>query len=238
MGNLVLARHGQAAFLSDDYDKLSPLGETQARALGSFWASRGVSFDAVFSGPRIRQIRTAELVRDNYSESGLPWPGHEVIPELDEYDGQEVMAGLLPIMAERDPRVRELEQAYERSKGTDEHYKSFQRLFEVVVVAWAEGTVLHPQVTAWREFKERVQRGIGRMRDGAGRGRRIVAFTSGGPISVAMQMALGVSDRVAIGLNWQLRNASVTEFIFSKDRFTLDGFNSSPHLDRELWTYR
>src|SRR5215471_939705 len=238
MGNLVLARHGQAAFLSDDYDKLSPLGETQARALGTFWASRGVSFDAVFSGPRIRQIRTAELVRESYSESGLGWPDHEIIPELDEYDGHEVMAGLLPIMAERDAIVRQLEQAYERSKGTDEHYKSFQRLFEVVVVAWAEGSVLHPQVRPWREFKERVQRGITRMRDGAGRGRRIVAFTSGGPISVTMQMALGVADRVAIGLNWQLRNASVTEFIFSKDRFTLDGFNGLPHLERELWTYR
>jgi broad specificity phosphatase PhoE len=76
------------------------------------------------------------------------------------------------------------------------------------------------------------------MRDGAGRGRRIVAFTSGGPISVTMQMALEVSDRVTIGLNWQLRNASLTEFVFSKDRFTLEVFNSLPHLERELWTYR
>jgi broad specificity phosphatase PhoE len=238
MGTLVLARHGQANFLSDDYDKLSPLGETQAQLLGSFWASKGVVFDAVFSGPRTRQIRTAELAREAYSESGRDLPHAEVIPELDEYNGHEVMSGLLPVLIERDSRVRELVEAHKRTKGSEEQYKSFQRLFERVVVEWVEGTIRHPEVTPWSEFKEQVRRGVARLRDGEGRGRRIVAFTSGGPISVTMQAALGVSDRVAIGLNWQIRNASLTEFIFSKDRFSLDVFNSLPHLDRELWTYR
>jgi len=237
MGTLVLARHGQANFLSDDYDKLSQVGETQARRLGTFWASNGRVFDAVFSGPRKRQIRSAELAREAYSESGFAWPDYEVIPELDEYDGQEVMAGLLPILIERDGSIRELAEAHERSKGSDEHYKGFQRIFERVVVAWVEGGIRHPEVTPWTEFKARVQRGISRMRDGE-RGRRVLAFTSGGPISVTMQMALGVSDQVAIGLNWQIRNTSLTEFIFSKDRFSLDTFNSLAHLDRELWTYR
>ena len=30
MSQLILVRHGQAAFLSDNYDQLSPLGEEQA----------------------------------------------------------------------------------------------------------------------------------------------------------------------------------------------------------------
>jgi len=70
-------------------------------------------------------------------------------------------------------------------------------------------------------------------------GRRIVAFTSGGPISVAVQHSLALSDEKTLEINWALRNASVTEFLFTKDRFTLDVFNSLAHVpDRSLWSYR
>ena len=34
MSELVLVRHGQASFFSDDYDQLSPLGELQSQTLG------------------------------------------------------------------------------------------------------------------------------------------------------------------------------------------------------------
>jgi hypothetical protein len=40
-------------------------------------------------------------------------------------------------------------------------------------------------------------------------------------------------------LNWRIRNCSITEFVFTADRFTLDSFNSIPHLaEPELWTHR
>jgi broad specificity phosphatase PhoE len=73
----------------------------------------------------------------------------------------------------------------------------------------------------------------------AGSGKRIVAFTSGGPIGVTVQFALGAPDRAALELNWRVRNSSLTEFVFTRDRFTLDMFNAAPHLDDEaLLTYR
>src|SRR5437868_11884703 len=62
MSQLILVRHGQAAFLSDDYDRLSPIGEIQARRLGDFWRTRGITFDRIFTGPRVRQINTAKYV--------------------------------------------------------------------------------------------------------------------------------------------------------------------------------
>ncbi len=34
MGTLYLVRHGQASFGSDDYDRLSPLGQRQSQRLG------------------------------------------------------------------------------------------------------------------------------------------------------------------------------------------------------------
>ena len=42
-----------------------------------------------------------------------------------------------------------------------------------------------------------------------------------------------------VALSRRLRNASLTEFVFTRDRITLDGFNAAPHLDEpRLGTYR
>ncbi|MFZ1974119.1 MAG: phosphoglycerate mutase family protein, partial [Candidatus Acidiferrales bacterium] len=74
MGNLYLVRHGQASFLQQNYDKLSPVGEAQARLLGEYWARRGITFDRVCVGPRERQKDTVELVRAAYRTSGTAFP--------------------------------------------------------------------------------------------------------------------------------------------------------------------
>ena len=66
MSRLILVRHAQASFFSDNYDQLSPLGESQARALGEHWLRLGISFDEVIVGPRERQIRTEQIVRSVY----------------------------------------------------------------------------------------------------------------------------------------------------------------------------
>jgi hypothetical protein len=43
---------------------------------------------------------------------------------------------------------------------------------------------------------------------------------------------------MALEVNWRVRNCSLTEFVFTKDRFTLDSFNALPHLENPaLWTY-
>src|SRR5258708_3741757 len=120
MSVLVLVRHGQASFLQSDYDKLSELGEQQSRMLGSFWARQGAVFDDVLSGPRIRQIGTAELVLESYAASGLSLPGLRVVQELDEYDSGAVVGILLPRLMAADSRVAVLAEKYERSKGTPE----------------------------------------------------------------------------------------------------------------------
>ena len=45
MSRLFLVRHGQASFLSDDYDRLSPLGLEQSRRLGQHWLQAGIEID-------------------------------------------------------------------------------------------------------------------------------------------------------------------------------------------------
>ena len=70
-------------------------------------------------------------------------------------------------------------------------------------------------------------------------GQRVAVFTSGGVIGVAVQSALGAPDDTAIELNWRVRNGSLTEFIFSRARFSLEWFNAFPHLDEpRLRTFR
>ena len=65
MGNVFMIRHGQASAFEENYDRLSTLGERQARLLGETWARRGFKPDRVFTGPRMRHERTAEIALAN-----------------------------------------------------------------------------------------------------------------------------------------------------------------------------
>src|SRR5262249_26278736 len=157
----------------------------QSRLLGEFWASRRLVFDRVFSGPLVRQIRSAEITGESYAASGHGFPQPEIIPELQEYNADAIMAGFLPLLSERHAHVRELAAAYERSGNGAERYKSFQKVFEVVMGSWLEGALEPPGVESWREYRDRVRQAIARVTAGRSGGRKVAAFTSGGPISVA-----------------------------------------------------
>ncbi|HWP41986.1 MAG TPA: phosphoglycerate mutase family protein, partial [Blastocatellia bacterium] len=60
MSYIYLIRHAQAG-TRENYDVLSALGEEQARLLGEYFLSQGVSLGAVYSGTMQRQRRTAEI---------------------------------------------------------------------------------------------------------------------------------------------------------------------------------
>src|SRR5262249_18077966 len=117
MSVLVLVRHGQASFLQSDYDRLSGLGEQQSRMLGSFWAEHSIRCNNDLPGPRVGQLRTAELTAEAYASNGPELPAGRVVDELDEYDSGGVVGVLLPRLIEADRRVAVLAQQYERSKG-------------------------------------------------------------------------------------------------------------------------
>ncbi|MEI2821408.1 MAG: histidine phosphatase family protein [Marmoricola sp.] len=59
MGQVILVRHGQASWGAADYDVLSPLGETQATAVGR--ALKDVQPTVVVHGEMKRQADTARL---------------------------------------------------------------------------------------------------------------------------------------------------------------------------------
>lgn len=239
MGHLFLVRHAQASFLSQNYDQLSARGETQARLLGSYWVQRTVVFDRVCSGPALRHRKTAELVCEAYRKAGRDFPSPSVMDEFDEFQGDAVLSQSLPELLANNDRIRELHSALQNSREDASKRANFQRLFQAVISLWVNGEIAPPGLESWQDFCARVNRGLSKFLGEAGKGELGVIFTSGGPVSVALQRALHLSAQDTLRVAWMPRNCSFSEFIFSGDRFTLSSFNSFPHLDSEsLHTYR
>ncbi|HEX3727381.1 MAG TPA: histidine phosphatase family protein [Pirellulales bacterium] len=239
MSTLALVRHGQASFFSDNYDQLSPLGERQAQLLGEYWVRRGVRFDEVFTGPRVRQMETAELAGAAFVKAGLPWPKAQVLPELDEHQVDRLIKLAMAEIASEHPHVEPLHAAYRAAESPRDVHRTFQLLFEQIVMLWVAEKVAHGEVEPWGAFRERVLRGLSHIAAGEARGRRVAAFTSVGAVTVCLQAALDCPNRTAFDLGWRVRNASITDFLFSPGRLTLEGFNACPHLeDPALVTFR
>ena len=238
MSRLFLVRHGQASFLEPDYDKLSSKGEAQARLLGEYWARHKTVVDAVYSGPRVRQIETARIAGEAYSAAGLTWPDPIVMPEFDEFRAEAVMEQNLPRLLESDAEVRKLHEAFKSSATREEQFRLFQKLFEVVIGQWVSGKLPTPNIEPWSEFCRRVLAGLAQLTNG-GRDRTVAVFSSGGPVALGMQRALDLSPEVTLRTAWMVRNGSYSEFVFSGDRFTLSSYNSCPHLTEPgFLTYR
>ncbi len=231
MGILYVVRHAQASFLEQNYDKLSALGEMQARLLGEYWARCNIVFDRTCTGPCARQQDTLKIVSEAYAKVGLEFPGPLVLPEFDEYQGETVLKHSLPGLLETEPKIRDLHAAFQSSSGTTEHRVSFQRLFEAVIGEWVRGAISVQGVETWLEFCLRVNSGLLKFLSAGGHGERVAIFTSGGPIAVAVQHALRLSPESTLQVSWMSRNSSWSEFLYSADRFTLSSFNVHAHLD-------
>jgi broad specificity phosphatase PhoE len=236
MSTLLLVRHGQASFLGDDYDQLSPIGAEQARALGHSWADLGLEFDQVYVGPLQRHRQTHEATAEAYRSHGLALPEPIAMPELDEHHGLWVMERLLPQLAEQDVTVRDLMER--RQGGERDAQRQYLKLFQQITRQWARGEIDMPEAETWPAFRQRVQDGLRRIMHNDSGGKTVVAFTSGGTMAVAMGWSLNLSDEQIIELSWIIRNAACSEFLFSGRRFSLSVFNATPHLIRpELLTY-
>jgi broad specificity phosphatase PhoE len=210
MSTLTVVRHGQARPFEKDSDRLSETGELQARALAEYWSRNGITFDEVWSGSLQRHRQTAALALAKAPTISADW---------NEYDAEGILRDRPPAHTFPDNR-------------------SFQKAFETAMLNWVEAVALKDGVEPWSVFRDRVRRGLRSIQDGPPN-RRVVLFTSGGPIGVLIQTALGAPDRSFLDVNWRVRNCSITEFVFSAGRLSLDSFNAIPHLSsEELRTFR
>ena len=99
-----------------------------------------------------------------------------------------------------------------------------------------------PGAVTWNGFKDRVLSGVDRIMQIQGAKKTLAVFTSGGPISVVVQGALGLTDKSAMAQSWQIMNASISRFKYNTKGLALAGFNDITHLELEnddkLLTYR
>jgi broad specificity phosphatase PhoE len=238
MSQLTLIRHGQTAAYSPDADRLTELGQRQARAVGSYLVTRRVRFDEVVTGTLLRQVETAQIVGEAYRAAGLPWPEARVHEPWNEYDVGTITGRFSQKLAESDPTFAKLQQAVRDNAGARDSNRYFQRMFEALMDRWVGGELAAEGVESFAGFQERVRSARNAILEQPG-SRSVAVFTSGGPIGVCVQLALQAPAKVALALNYRVKNASLTEFTFSgTSRLSLDTFNSVAHLDDELMSYR
>ena len=236
MSILFLVRHGQASFYNDNYDQLSPLGETQGRILGNHWAALGMKFDRVYVGPRWRHQQTHAAFASIYQRQEIHLPEPEPLSELDEHQGVEIMKQVLPTLANQDPVLKALINAPE-TEGMANYPASF-KTFKRVMTLWIHDELEIDGFQSWVAFRTQARQAIEKIMTTNSGGKTIVAFTSTGPIAVAVGDALNLEDEQILDLSWNVRNASYTEFKFSGKRLSLSTFNAASHFQKpELLTY-
>ena len=236
MSEIYLFRHGQASFGEDNYDRLSPNGVIQSQILARHLARTDKFFDAIYFGSLDRQQKTARELIDYYTENKLPVPRPVVSKAFNEYDSVAVWQALVPEISREDSSIEKDAAAMTGSK------KAFQRIFSQVMNRWIAGRYDATGIPDWKDFKQQVNLGLSDLTALHGARKQIAVFTSGGPISVAVQAALELSDKKTLEVSWQLMNASVTRIKYNARGMMLAVFNDVTHLELEgddkLLTYR
>ena len=232
MSIIWVIRHGQASFGASEYDRLSETGIRQSEITGRFLRKSGVRFDAVYTGTMNRQINTAESALKFMKSKAEPVIGSD----FDEYDFTAIIKSQLPGLIKEDPDVAE------DLQGIFNDNESFQRFFGKIMKRWISGKYDAEGVETYVGYKKRVKEGLFRIGEENGREKNVALFTSGGVVSVAMQLALELSDHESMRLGWRIMNSSVSKFKYSRGRLNLIMFNQMSHLEYEnepaLLTYR
>jgi broad specificity phosphatase PhoE len=230
MGAIYLVRHGQASFAAADYDQLSPLGHEQARVLGAALARRGVRAHVLVCGGMRRHAQTAS---ECLTGMGLEarW---DVDPGWDEYDHNEVLAGL-------DPRYKlQAELAADLLQHEDPR-RAFQAIFERAMERWVDAAYHAEYRESWPAFCARVEGALARTAARLGRSENALVFTSGGAISVVLRSLLGLADARTLSFSASLVNASVSKLLVGARGIVLSTVNEHSHFegdDARLISYR
>jgi broad specificity phosphatase PhoE len=232
---LYLMRHGQAG-TRDEYDRLSSLGQTQARALGVWLARQGIRFDAVWSGGLRRQQDTAALVLDAMAEAGSPQPETRREPQTDqrwnEFDLDAVYAAIAPQMAGEDPAFRGHFEALLQAIGSGDAKidRTWTPADTAVVRAWVAGRYPFGG-ESWTGFVARVQSAARERLAEAGSGGRVAVFTSATPVAISMGLALPLAPGDMLRLAGTSLNSNVTILSVNEGRPQLFAFNCAAHLE-------
>lgn len=210
---IILVRHAQASFGTENYDRLSELGQQQSRWLGEYFAARGLRFRNIRAGSLVRQQDTARILLETM---GHDTSGIVEDPGLNEYPGDKLYAahtrGADPI-------------AHQRAD-----FKGYWRTFRDAMQAWSDDR-LEGMPESWGQFGERMRSGVLAASEGLERDEVALVVSSGGAIGRLLGEILGAPGSTAIELNLQFRNTGFCELISVGDSLRIASFNNVPHLE-------
>ncbi len=223
MPSIYLIRHGQASFGKDNYDKLSELGEEQARVLGQTLSQRLSGFDLVCSGTLHRHAQTAAGTLAAFDDT----PAYSDIQQFtgwNEYDHQELLARLRPEFATAKSMM-----AFVRDQENPKQV--FEDSFNAAIQRWVQGQHNDQYSETWPQFIERVHGALKEtIRLSQGK-KNVAVFTSGGPISLVCQHLMGVPPENIMKLNWTLLNCGVSKLVATSSRVFLSSLNEHTHFE-------
>lgn len=211
MSQVLLVRHGQASWGSEDYDVLSPLGERQSHVLGEALTARGVTPDVVVRGGMRRHRQTAEQV-----VAGGGWDVAVIEDDgWNEFDHVQMLS-MHPV-------------GY--GEGEELSRAEFQRWFEEATLRWTGGDHDEDYDESFTAFGARVDGALRRTVERLEPNQTAVVLTSGGPVSWAAASLLGGTADLWVQLNPVTVNSSVTKIVVGRRGMTLVTFNDHSHLE-------
>ncbi|HEY3441465.1 MAG TPA: histidine phosphatase family protein [Paludibaculum sp.] len=234
MSTVYFFRHGQAGS-RDDYDRLSELGHEQATLLGAHVAREGWRFDRVLCGGLRRQQETAAAV---IRQANLDAPVLDT--RWNEFDLDEVFAGIAPQMAADDPEFRAEFEEIERlvRSGDGAIHRQWRPADTKVVKAWIEGRYAYDG-ESWLQFVRRVKEAGAEMA-ALPSDAKVAVFTSATPVSIWVAAAFSSEQPPHVmKLAGAAINSNITVLRWLHGEPHLGCFNATPHLgDARLRTFR
>ncbi len=213
MSRIYLVRHGQAAFGTDDYDRLTATGVAQCEQLARHWHAVGRDVDLLFAGTLRRQRDSAAVFANALRAAGGAVPDLRLLPGIEEYDHHALLAA-------RAGRPRCV------SRGDR---SAFHAELSQALQAWLAGEL--SGVEPFAAFRCRCAGALAALLQQTGRGRTAVLFASAGSLAAAMQPALGAGDRELMRIKLNFYNTGVSCLLFDGGTLTIESLNSIGHLE-------
>jgi broad specificity phosphatase PhoE len=225
MPSILLIRHAQASFGTDDYDVLSDTGRHQVSALVAGLHDRGIVATKVVSGDLRRQRDTAVPCAHAF---GIDV---SVDPRWNEYVDRDILSHHATVPA-----------GLERHAG-DEPLSSrqFQEILNDALTAWIDAGSDGPCQETWPAFQARLSEALGDVADSLSRGDTAVVVSSGGAIAAVCADLMGLPPKALIAFNHVSINAAISKLTVGRAGISLISVNEHGHLERagrSLVTYR
>ncbi|UXI69346.1 histidine phosphatase family protein [Tahibacter amnicola] len=116
MTHLLLVRHAQASFGTDDYDRLSDHGHRQANLLGSWLAAQPWRYTSIHAGNQRRHVQTLEALYAAAAAAQRVLPAMMVDADWNEFDHECLLRGYRAF-APDDPDLESLDHPLPTARG-------------------------------------------------------------------------------------------------------------------------